>query len=86
MKKLLMLIGVVLAIISAIVAVIYFSKTAGALPHFFPGYDKGSVTKHVKHGLAFVGLAIVLLIGSWMVSGQKTVKPAPKVQEKNIDE
>jgi hypothetical protein len=70
MKKLLALILVVLAILSAIAAVIYFTKTAGNLPQFFLGYAKNSTHKHTTHGIAFSVLAIVLLIGAWMVSGR----------------
>ena len=70
MKKLAAFILILLAILSAIVAVIYFTKTAGNLPHFFLGYTKNASYKHDKHGIAFSVLAIVLLIGAWMVSGR----------------
>lgn len=72
MKKIYTLLLGVCAILSLIVAIIYFTKTAGALPHFFLGYSSGSQHMHTKHGLAFVGLAIVLALGTWMVSGSKT--------------
>lgn len=70
MKKLSALILVILAIISAIAAIIYFTKTAGNLPHFFLGYTKDSTHKHTTHGIAFGALAVVLLIGAWMVTGR----------------
>lgn len=69
MKKLLVIVLVILAILSGIVAVVYFTKTAGNLPHFYPGYLKDSSHKHFKHGVAFAGLAVVLLLGAWMASG-----------------
>jgi hypothetical protein len=69
MKKLLVAGLVVLAILSAVVSVVYFTKTAGSLPHFYLGYAKGSTHKHLKHGVVFAGLAIVLLLGAWMSSG-----------------
>ncbi len=75
MKKLPVLLCVVLAIVSAVVALLYFSKTAGALPHFMPGYVQGSDHKHMKHGIAFAGLTVVLLLGAWMTSGHSTDKP-----------
>ncbi len=78
MKKLSVVVLVLLAIVSAVVAVIYFSKTAGTIPHFFLGYTQGSIHKHTKHGIAFAGLAVVLLLGAWMAGGQSTPKPAPK--------
>jgi hypothetical protein len=70
MKKLVAFILVLLAILSAIVAIFYFTKTAGNLPHFFLGYSKNATYKHNTHGIAFSVLAIVLLIGAWMVSGR----------------
>jgi hypothetical protein len=70
MRKLVAFILILLAILSAIVAVIYFTKTAGNLPHFFLGYTKNATYKHDKHGIAFSALAIVLLIGAWMVGGR----------------
>jgi hypothetical protein len=72
MKKLLVIGLVILAILSGVVAVVYFTKTAGNLPHFYLGYTKGSAHKHLKHGVVFTGLAIVLLLGAWMASGNKT--------------
>jgi hypothetical protein len=69
MKKLLVTGLVVLAILSGVVAVVYFTKTAGNLPHFYLGYAKGSTHKHLKHGVVFGVLAILLLLGAWMVSG-----------------
>jgi hypothetical protein len=70
MKKLLVTLLIILAILSAVVSVVYFTKTAGHLPHFYLGYTKGSTHKHLKHGIVFAGLAVVLLLGAWMVSGQ----------------
>lgn len=78
MKKLLVAGLVVLAILSAIVAVVYFTKTAGNLPHFYLGYAKGSTHKHLKHGVVFTGLAVVLLLGAWMVSGHSSDTSADK--------
>jgi len=70
MKKLLTPALVILGIISLIVAFIYFSETAGSLPHYFLGYAKDSAHKHTKHGVAFVGLALILFVGAWMTTGQ----------------
>lgn len=78
MKKLLVVGLVILAILSAIVAVVYFTKTADNLPHFYPGYTKGSTHKHLKHGVVFSGLAVILLLGAWMFSGHSSDRPATK--------
>jgi hypothetical protein len=72
MKKLLVTGLVILAILSAVVAVVYLTKTAGNLPHFYPGYLKGSAHKHLKHGVVFLGLAVIFLLGAWMSSGHAT--------------
>jgi hypothetical protein len=76
MKKLLVAVLIILAILSGVVAVVYFTKTAGNLPHFYLGYAKGSTHKHLKHGVVFAGLAIVLLLGAWMASGHSNDAPA----------
>ena len=74
MKKLAVLVLVLLAILSDLVAIVYFTKTAGNLPHFYPGYAKDSAHKHLKHGVVFIVLALVFLLGAWMVSGNKSEK------------
>jgi amino acid permease len=78
MKKLQVGVLVLLAILSVAVAIVYFSKTAGSLPHFFPGYAHGSAHKHVKHGLAFIGLTVVFLLGAWMLGGHAVNDDASK--------
>jgi hypothetical protein len=59
----------VLAIVFVILAVVYFMKTAADLPGFLPGHDAHSTKHHVKHGVAMIGLAVLSLIGAWMLSG-----------------
>jgi hypothetical protein len=80
MKKLSAALLVILAILSLFVAYVYFTKTAGNLPHFYIGYLKGSTHKHTKHGIAFIGLAIIFLLGAWMVSGSKEEAAKPRVK------
>jgi hypothetical protein len=84
MKKFLVTILIILAILSAVVSVVYFTKTAGSLPHFYLGYTKGSTHKHIKHGVVFAGLAVVLLLGAWMSSGQS--KDAATTKKPKADE
>jgi hypothetical protein len=50
-----------LAIVSAIAAVMYFVMPAGQLPTFMPGYAAGSDHIHTTHGIAAVIVAVVLL-------------------------
>lgn len=78
MKKVYMFVLAVGAVLSLIIAAIYFSKTAGALPHFFPGYRLGSGHTHTKHGIFFVTLALVFALGAWMMSGSKPSASGPE--------
>ena len=55
------MIAYLLAIISAIAAVMYFVMPAGQLPTFMPGYLAGSDHVHTTHGIAAVVAAVVLL-------------------------
>jgi hypothetical protein len=58
--------AIILGLILAVVAVVYFVVPAGALPGFFPGFKAGSDHIHTKHGLASaVGAAVLLGIGWW---------------------
>ena len=61
----------VLGVICAGVAVVYWTQPANALPSFFPGADTALTAKHTKHGIAALGLGVVLFIGAWMTTGSK---------------
>jgi hypothetical protein len=79
-KKLSATVCVVIGMLSLIVSLVYLTHTAGSLPHFFLGYDKGSVHKHIKHAFAFIVLALVMFLGAWMLSGpSNNKKPVAKV-------
>ena len=58
---------VLLALAFAVVAIVYFFVPAGSLPSFFPGFELGSTRLHVKHGVAALAVAIVLLGIAWFV-------------------
>jgi hypothetical protein len=60
-KTAMKMIAYLLAIISAIAAVMYFVMPAGQLPTFVPGYLAGSDHIHTTHGIAAVVAAVVLL-------------------------
>ncbi len=53
-------IAVVLGLLCAVIAVMYFVTQAGSLPSFLPGYAAGSTAIHVKHGVAAAVAAVVL--------------------------
>lgn len=67
---LLVLLGVVLAV----VAIVYFADTAGKLPAFFPGHEAGSLHHHTKHGIAALILALALFAAAWMSTGVRRHK------------
>jgi amino acid permease len=50
------------------IAIVYFARTADALPSFFPGHQAGSSRHHTKHGIAFLGLAVLAFIGAWFTT------------------
>jgi hypothetical protein len=60
-KTAMKMLAYLLAIVSAIAAVMYFVMPAGQLPTFMPGYAAGSDHIHTTHGIAAVIVAVVLL-------------------------
>jgi len=52
----------ILAVVSAIVAVMYYVMPGGSLPTFLPGYDAGSTHIHTMHAIAAATAAIVFLL------------------------
>jgi len=71
MKKGLMIVFLVLALLFLAGAIYYWVTPAGSLPHHFPGYEAGSTHVHLKHGLASFILAIGFGILAWF-SSKKT--------------
>jgi amino acid permease len=67
------LIAIILALAFAAVAVCYFVVPAGSLPNFFPGFEPQSSHTHVKHGIASLTLAVILLGVAW-VSARSTAR------------
>jgi hypothetical protein len=59
---------VVLAALFVVAGFVYFTTDAKSLPSFFPGHDAHLATKHIKHGLAMITLAVVTLIGAWFTT------------------
>jgi hypothetical protein len=62
-----LLLGVVLAV----VAVVYWLTPAGALPHYFPGFVEGAAQKHIKHGLVAFIVALGLFAYAWFETGKR---------------
>ena len=74
-KKLLAAGAVILGIIFVIISGIYFFKTAGNLPHFFPGFEAGSTHMHLKHAIASLILGLALFIYAWFASAKEALAP-----------
>ena len=62
---------VALGALALTLAVVYWTHAADQLPSFFPGYDAARTRPHLKHGIAAIGLAVVLFIAAWMTTGSR---------------
>jgi hypothetical protein len=59
-------IAYILAVICAIVAVMYFALPADQLPTFMPGFEAGSAHVHVKHAVIAAAAAVILAVIGWL--------------------
>jgi len=66
---------IAIGVVSIGVAVVYWIQPASSLPSFLPGADVTSAAKHTKHGIAALGLGVVLFIGAWMTTGSNKGAP-----------
>jgi len=55
-------------VVCVALAIVYFVTTASNLPSFFPGHQAGLTRHHTKHGLALIGVAVVLWIAAWFTT------------------
>ena len=74
-KPLLFWACLIAGIVCLLLAAYYWFTPAGSLPAFVPGYEAGSSTIHVKHGLAAAIVGILAFVVAWFQS-----KPAEPVQ------
>ncbi|MCL4384264.1 hypothetical protein M1116_02330 [Patescibacteria group bacterium] len=74
-KTLLIVLSVVAGLLCLVLAFIYFTTPAAALPHFLPGFN-AALTKvhHYKHGLGALILGLGCFVFAWFQSGQKSAK------------
>jgi hypothetical protein len=72
MKKAAVGLLVILGLVFIGLAIYYWITPAGSLPHSFPGYQAGSVHKHLKHGFAALVLGMGSWVLAWFLSGNKT--------------
>ena len=72
MRKTIMILSIVLAVLFLGIAVYYFVTPASSLPSLVPGHIAGSSKIHIKHGLAGIILAIAFGILAWFYSKKTT--------------
>lgn len=72
MKKALLTLFILLAILFLALGIYYFVTPAGKLPHYLPGHIAGSVHKHGKHALAAAIVALGFGVLAWFYSAKKT--------------
>ncbi len=53
-------VAIILGLICAALAAVYWLVPAGSLPAFMPGFEAGSPRIHVKHGVAAAVVAVLL--------------------------
>ena len=58
-------VAIVLGLLFAVIALVYWLVPAGSLPDFFPGFEAGGTRVHVKHGAVSAVVALVLLGYAW---------------------
>ncbi len=57
--------AVILGVVLLVVAGVYLTQTADALPSFFPGHKAGATEHHTKHGIAAGLLGIGCFVFAW---------------------
>jgi len=57
--------AVILGVLFAVIAIVYWVLPAGSLPTFFPGYEAGSMHVHMKHGVLAAVAAILFFVAAW---------------------
>ncbi len=59
------IVAVLLGLVFAALAIVYWTMPAGSLPGFLPGFETGSTLVHVKHGIAAAVLALLCFAFGW---------------------
>jgi hypothetical protein len=71
MRKTITISAAVLGVIFVVLAIVYWTTPANALPTFFPGYDPSLASVHLKHGFAALILGLAAFVFVWFRSGKK---------------
>jgi hypothetical protein len=65
------ILAILLGLIFAAIAIVYWVVPAGQLPSFVPGFQAGSSLIHVKHGIAAAVVAVVLFGFAWYLGRRR---------------
>ena len=71
MKKSQTIIGVLIGVVFATIAVYYWMTPAGSLPSWMPGFIAGGTAVHIKHGVAALVVALVGFAYAWFGTAKK---------------
>ncbi len=73
-KKLVVVVSALVGVVLIVVAIVYLTTPARALPVFFPGYDPSLTKIHRTHGLGALILGLGCFVLAWFQSGAKSGK------------
>jgi len=58
-------VAIILGVVFAVIAVVYWAVPAESLPAFFPGAEAGLARPRVKHGIAAAVVAVLFFAWAW---------------------
>ncbi len=70
-NRLLVAAAAIVGVALIVLAIVYWTISAGSLPSFFPGYQAGSSHVHFKHGLAALLVGLACFVFVWFRTGPK---------------
>lgn len=73
MQRVFLWIAGIIGILFIILALVYWTTPAGALPPYLPGYEAGASHIHFKHGLGSLIVGAAIFIFVWFKTGPKQV-------------
>ena len=71
MKKPLNILALIVGIVCVVLAFVYWTTPANALPSFLPGYDMTLNAVHFKHGLVALIVGLAAFVFVWFNTGKK---------------
>jgi len=68
--KPLVILSIIAGLLLLVLAFVYLSHPANALPTFLPGYDPTLAKHHFKHGIAAALLGLAAFAFAWFQTGK----------------